>query len=188
MIPEGEEKTTSKLSIGLIVLSFFLLLILILVVTGYYKKAISFINPDIENCKGGSCQNTCMAGTEIEARNVKCSNPSKVCCLLNNRTASPECAGKSKGDVCGTLMLCDDYNVCVTRCEYCAINPNDTKCGVSDLSGKIVDALDSSFSCGCSESQCIEFDSSKLGTCVKGFCPSEDTVGTGRMCCSSPYK
>ena len=53
MIPEGEEKTTSKLSIGLIVLSFFLLLILILVVTGYYKKAISFINPDIENCKGG---------------------------------------------------------------------------------------------------------------------------------------
>jgi len=186
---QSQESWMSKnLGTVLIAVSFIFILIAIMFSTGYMKKLVVFVNPDIENCKGGSCKGSCAAGSEIQKTDMHCADTSKVCCVPNTRQPSPECDGHKKGDVCGKLMLCDSDNVCVTRCEYCALNPTDTKCSVTTgVTGKSITALDKTFSCGCTDMDCTTFDNSKLGTCVAGFCPSNNLVASDYMCCSSPY-
>ena len=171
------------------IIIFIILLLIILLSTGYFKKILVFVNPDSESCKGGTCRASCIKGDELQQQGSKCADTSKVCCMPNTRTPSPECSGRSKGDACGEVMLCDEYSVCISRCEYCSIYPEDKSCVMDQgIVGKSVTKFDSTFSCGCTDMDCITFDNSKMGTCVKGFCPSKNPVATDYMCCSTLYK
>ncbi len=168
---------------------FVLLLLIILLSTGYMKKLLVFVNPDLDTCKDGTCKSSCIKGEEVQQTKVQCSDTSKVCCIPNDRTASPECNGRSRGEPCGEIMLCDEYSVCISRCEYCSLYPTDNdSCTITGAVGKSVTSFDSTFSCGCSDMDCITFDNSKMGTCVKGFCPSNNPVAIDYMCCSTLYK
>ena len=187
-IQPKESWMSKNLGTVLTLISFILVLIVVLLSTGYMKKFAVFLNPDIENCKGGMCKGSCIAGAEILKSDVKCKDTTNICCMPNTRQPSPECAGHNKGDICGNVMLCDADLVCVTRCEYCALNPDDNACKLQVVIGKPVDKMDNTFTCGCTDMDCNTFDNSKLGTCVKGFCPSQDIAATDYMCCSSPYK
>ena len=86
-------------------------------------------------------------------------------------------------------MLCDEDSVCISRCEYCSLYPDDnSSCTLTEgVIGKPVTKFDSTFACGCSDMDCITMDNSKMGTCVKGFCPSENPVAKDYMCCSTLY-
>lgn len=167
---------------------FVILLIIILLSTGYMKKIMVFINPDLENCKGGTCRASCIKGDELQQQGIKCSDTSKICCMPNNYVPSPECDGRTKGEPCGEVMLCDEYSVCISRCEYCSIYPEDESCKITGIVGKSVTQFDATFSCGCTDMDCITFDNSRMGTCVKGFCPSNNPVAIDYMCCSTLYK
>jgi hypothetical protein len=166
---------------------FVILLVIILLSTGYMKKILIFVNPDLESCKGGTCRASCIKGDELPQQGAKCSDTSKICCMPNNRIPSTECIGRTQGEPCGEVMLCDEYLVCVSRCEYCSMYPEDKSCVFNGIVGKSVTKFDSTFSCGCTDMDCITFDNSKMGTCVKGFCPSNNPVATDYMCCSTLY-
>ena len=166
---------------------FIVLLVVILVSTGYMKKIIVFINPDLTNCQGGTCKSSCIKGVELQKQGAHCADTSKICCILNNRTPSAECANRKQGDPCGKAMACDDYNVCISLCEYCSKYPEDKSCNITSYVGKYVSQFDSNFSCGCTQMDCETFDNSRLGTCVKGFCPSETPGAVDYMCCSTMY-
>jgi hypothetical protein len=189
-LPDKDPKS-QRLALLLKIMVFVLLLIGVLLLTGYLKKIMLFVNPDIENCKGGSCRDSCIKDQEIMNNNAACSDTSKVCCVINDRTPSAECVGYTKGYVCGRLMICDADLVCVSRCDYCAQNPDDKACVIDAevvTIGASVTKFDDKFTCGCTEMDCNSFDNSKLGTCVKGFCPSDVPVATNYMCCVNPYK
>ena len=167
---------------------FIILLIVVLFATGYMKKIFTFVNPDLENCKSGVCRTSCIKGSELPAQGVNCSDTSQICCVPNKHVPSPECQGKIKGDPCGDVMLCDEYSICLSRCEYCSVYPDDKYCEISEISGKAATKFDSTFSCGCTDMDCNTFENSKMGTCVKGFCPSNNPLATDYMCCSTLYK
>jgi hypothetical protein len=157
--------------------------------TGYIDKLIVKINPNSKLCPDGTCKSSCAAIQELRSTSGKCVDPEKVCCIPNTRKESPECSGRSQGELCGTMMICDENKFCVTRCEYCSRFPSDKSCNItSGLMGKYVAQLDSEFSCGCTERDCVSLDDSKLGTCVKGFCPNVgDIASIDHMCCKTPY-
>jgi len=173
-----------------IAISFTIALVIMLFATGYIDKIILKINPNSKLCPDGTCRDACTKVLEVRNTAGKCVDPLQVCCIKNDRPPSTECNGRNAGDSCGNMMLCDDNKVCVTRCEYCANNPDSKSCTINaGQSGNIVSKLDSEFTCGCTEMDCVSFDNSRLGTCVKGFCPNIGNIAaTDHMCCKSPYK
>jgi|GEM_PF-2279045 hypothetical protein len=186
--PSNESWLDSNAGMILKIGVFILLLVIILLSTGYMKKIMVFVNPDLENCKGGTCKTSCIKGSELQQQGIKCADTSKVCCMPDTHTVSPECNSRSQGEPCGEVMLCDEYSTCISRCEYCSIYPTDKSCKIEGMVGKAVTEFDSTFSCGCTDMDCITFDNSRMGTCVKGFCPSNNPVATDYMCCSTLYK
>jgi hypothetical protein len=170
------------------IIIFVILLVIILLSTGYMKKIMVFVNPDLENCKDGTCKTSCMKGDELQQQGIKCADTSKVCCKPNKYIPSPECNGRSRGEPCGKVMLCDEYSVCISRCEYCSMYPEDKSCKITGMVGKSVKQLDATFSCGCTDMDCISLDNSKMGTCISEFCPSNNPIATDYMCCSTLYK
>jgi hypothetical protein len=185
----SENWTERNTSFILKIAVFVILLVIVLLSTGYMKKIFIMINPDLENCHGGKCREACIKGEELQKQGVQCSDTAKICCIPNLREPSPECAGRSKGEPCGKMMICDEFRVCMTRCEYCSMNPDDDICIITEkVVGNPVVGFNEKFTCGCTDMDCISLENSKLGTCISGYCPSENPLATDYMCCINPYK
>jgi len=187
-MPEGisSDELSSSRNKTLLKISIMIILIVAAIISiGYIQKAVLKINPDSNSCIGGLCRYACDDSKEVQRVSAQCSDNTKKCCVPKDYAASPECSGKDSGDRCGNTKFCDDTLECISKCAYCAKNPEDERCIVSssEQSGRHVDTLDSRFSCSCSETDCIGYDDGMLGTCVKNICPDETT---GKICCDAP--
>jgi len=192
MLPEEYPESWMDRNLGLVLrLGVFIIVIIILLIsTGYIKQIMVYINPDLKNCASGTCKESCIKDVEIQKQGVKCIDSDKVCCIPKEYVTSPECINKTLGYGCGKAMLCDENNICISRCEYCSKHPTDAECTISKTVGKNVNIFDGTFGCKCTEMECISFDSSKLGTCIQdnNFCPSDSLNAVDGNCCSSPYR
>jgi len=180
------DDTNARRSRTLIRLTIFILLIIAGVMSmKYIQQMVLKINPDVENCKGGLCKYSCSNDTELEKLEAKCSDVSKKCCVAKGSSLSPECSGKTNGETCGNNMLCTQNLECVSKCIYCANNPEESICQIGKQTGRNIDKFDSRFKCACSEIDCVNYENNKLGTCIQNFCKNDGT-GIDSICCDTP--
>lgn len=183
---ESENWLDRNLALVLRLMVLIIIIVIVMISTGYLKKIIS-TNPDITNCHEGTCKYSCNKETELQKYDTKCIDREKVCCITNNHIPSPECENKTQGDFCGNAMRCDEFQACISKCDYCSKYVNDSTCTTQKFVGRQVDNFDEKFKCGCTEMDCIGFYGSKLGTCVaeEKFCPSNNPGSIDAYCCKT---
>jgi len=78
--------------------------------------------------------------------------------------------------------LCGIYereynNRCITKCEFCALNPNDDACDNNLPQGF---TFNSNFKCSCDLATCNT--KQDRGNCIKGYCPAGSNCCTTNTC------
>ena len=141
-------------------------------------------------CIVGSCSQIGTSEIVYSESLASCKSKGQTCCVFDKALSvgtppalDPRCEGKVLGDSCADYMLCNNGLDCVSKCEYCAGNPQAPGCSplIGDVIGKKFGGFDDKYNCGCAAAEC---KSGNDFTCILKMCPGTNPQSTDYRCCN----